>query len=619
MRKLGIIFSALAFLIFTCGSSFAANQPVQTKQPQIILDQLLTGPIPELNAKDLNIPADLSPGFHELTVEVYDKKGVISTKTALFCKDLQGQLHFDNVCPDLTPKPLPPKPARFNPYENPEKTISFFAIVFAVGGALVGSRRRKSESEADLGGVDSGSLGMPDNVKGWGDRRWYIHTKLFTSLDALPKAIVKSVERFSSLGARAISDARYLRAIFGNFAWLTIPLALYFSYLGMRSIKNHALPFERNILLILVLLGVFDAFAGICAAFVYLDFTFASGNLNSQNAIFFTLGFTLLFFAPALVASKFRPLHRKVRDFSGLWERMTDYVLASILTGWVGSKLILALSGLIGYKIKLSDSANMIGVYIGFALFIRLLLEEIAWYLYPYRIYLLHIELREPGILLRLRAIIFKVGILIILAQPYIGWNTYLAIGISIFLFPQLLGLVGNKLPKFRLFGQLTPSGALKIVWLGIVGILVGTQILNRNLGSKESVLLSFVILPIPSFIYSVLDLFSKSPYFDIKHPKFRYIYRILSLLVLLVLVLQILGLNPVTEVLNAWHHPRETWNSLTYKWWPYVQVTWKDFCHWLVVAWKDISDWTRMLWRDISLWAIKTWDKAKVFWSPNY
>ena len=608
MKKLfPALLLSLLFGLFG-GSSFAATQPVKPNQPRVILDQLLTGPVPALNAKDLNIPPDLASGFHELTVEVYNKKGVISSKTALFCKDLHGQLHFDNICPDLITKPVPPKPAPFNPYSHPDATISFLAVVLAIGGALVGMRRRTKDEGSDLGGADTGSLGVPKAEKSWGDRRWYINSRFMDSLDSLPRSIAKTVEKFSYLLARSVTDARYLRAIFGNLAWLTIPASLYFSYMGMRSIKNHALPFDGNLIVILALIGLFDAFAGIFAAFVYLDFTFASGNLNSLHAVFFALGFSLLFFAPGLAASKFRPLHRKVANFAGLWERITDYVLASLLTGWVSSKLVAALTGLIGYELKITESANMIGIFIGLALLVRLLLEEVAWYLYPYRLSLLQVDLQEPGLIQKLRGIIFKVGVMVLLAQPYIGWNRYLAGGIAIFLAPQLLSLFGDKLPSSKYIGQIVPHGALKIVWMGLIGVLVGTQIMHHNLGAKESILISFVILPLPSFIYSVLGAFSDSPVLDVKHPRFRYAYRVLSVIVLILLLLQILGHNPIREIHNAWLNPAHTWHSLTYKWWPYVLTPWHNLTHWISVGWHNITHWISVGWHNITHWISVGW-----------
>jgi hypothetical protein len=410
-------------------------------------------------------------------------------------------------------------------------------------------------------------------------------------------------DNFSLLLARAVMDARYLRAIFGNLAWITIPVTLYFSYVGMRSIENQAIPFDRDITLILMLIGVFDAFAGLCAAFVYIDFVFASGNLGSQQSLLFACGFSLLFFAPGLLASKFRPLHRDVRNFESFWERMSDYVLGTLLTGWAASKLVGALNGLIGHELSITKHANIFGLFIGLALLIRLLLEEIAWYGYPHRIKKLSVQLKPRGIVQRIRGIIFKLLILVILAQPYIGWNRYLAAGIAIFLIPQLLGFIDHKLPYWKTLGQISPRGVFKLVLLGLVGVIIGSRITNSQLSAKETVLVSFVIMPIPGFIYSVLDSLSGKPIWDIKEPKFRYAYRFLGILVLIVLILQILGRNPIVELHQAWLHPGETFHSLTYKWWPYVQTGWHNFSHWMQVAWEHISTWAQSAWNHTYDW----------------
>ena len=170
--------------------------------------------------------------------------------------------------------------------------------------------------------------------QGWGDRRRYINRNIFNSLDELSTSTARGISGFSGLLARTILDARYLRAIFGNLAWLTIPAALVVSFLGLKQIDNQALPFEVMPLLILMCIGIFDALAGFFGSFLYLNFIFANGNFNSKEEVFTGLGVALIFFAPGLIASKFRPLTRRIIDFASFWERATDYVLAALLTGW---------------------------------------------------------------------------------------------------------------------------------------------------------------------------------------------------------------------------------------------------------------------------------------------
>ena len=94
LRNKLLVSLILIFTIATPALAFAENN-------RVILDQLLTGDTPQLNAEDIKIPDDLKPGYHELKVEVLDDAGVVSSKTALFCKSIDGELHFDNNCPDL--------------------------------------------------------------------------------------------------------------------------------------------------------------------------------------------------------------------------------------------------------------------------------------------------------------------------------------------------------------------------------------------------------------------------------------------------------------------------------------------------------------------------------------
>jgi hypothetical protein len=345
-----------------------------------------------------------------------------------------------------------------------------------------------------------------------------------------------------------------------------------------------------------MLIGVFDAFAGFWAAFVYLDFVFASGNLVSQQDLLFALGFSLLFFAPGLLASKFRPLHRSVEDFRTFWERATDYVIGSLLTGWAASKLVAALTGLIGYELPIAKYADEFGLYVGLALLIRLILEEVAWYGYRHRLAKLSVELRPRGYVQRIRAILFKLLILVVLSLPYIGWNRYLAAGVAIFFVPQLLGFIDHKLPNWKFLAQISPRGVFKLVLLGIIGLIIGSRISDAGLSAQETVLLSFVIMPLPGFIFSVFDSFSGSPYLDLKAPKFRYLYRFFGILVLVVLLLQILGYNPIVELNKAWLNPGDTFHSLSYIWWPYVQNGWYNFADWMQIAWHHTQDWVTSL-----------------------
>ena len=583
IKKVILLMFLLTFTIASPSMAFVEDN-------RVILDQLLTGDTPQLNAEDIKIPDDLKPGYHELQVEVLDDTGVVSSKTALFCKDLAGELHFDNNCPDLLVtnkvKVFRNQYKPYDPTSDPIGTASLALVAFAVGSSLLGfgsnrydenpagANENNDDSIGDLGGVSAAKLADREADLSWGDRRWYINTTLFNSLDDLSTSVAKGISGFSGLLARTILDGRYLRAVFGNLAWLSIPAAFVVSFIGLKQVDNQALPFELTPLIVLMCIGVFDALAGFFGAFLYLNFIFANGNFNSKEAVFTGLGVALIFFTPGLIASKFRPLTRGVKNFSTLWERGTDYVLASLLTGWSVSKLVGALPGLSKLTLPIADHANHIGLIAGVAVAIRLLIEEIAWYLYPVRLAKLTIELKKPGLVQEMRAIIFKTGIFYLLAEPFIGFNKYLLAGCGVFILPQLLSLVSHKFPKANILDQIIPRGAFRIVFFSFVSIFAVSYLKTLDLTPGDFILTSFVFLPLPALAFAFIDMFAGKRPFDItKNQKFRYLYRFFGLIILGILIIIILGKDPYVEVKNYFVNFPEHWavfteqSAITWSW----------------------------------------------------
>jgi hypothetical protein len=246
-----------------------------------------------------------------------------------------------------------------------------------------------------------------------------------------------------------------------------------------------------------------------------------------------------------------------------LWERGTDYVLASLLTGWSVSKLVGALPGLSKLELPIVDHANQIGLIAGIAVAIRLLIEEIAWYLYPVRLANLTVELKKPGLVQEIRGILFKTGIFYLLAEPFIGFNKYLIAGCGVFILPQLLGLVAHKFPKANILDQIVPRGAFRIVLFSFVSIFAVSYLKTLDLTPGDFILTSFVFLPLPALAFAFIDMFAGKRPFDItKAPKFRFIYRFLGLIILGILIIIILGKDPYLEVKNYFINFPEHWKA---------------------------------------------------------
>jgi hypothetical protein len=615
IRNLVLLFVVLTFSVGSTSLALAQDN-------RVILDQLLTGDAPQLNTNDIKIPDDLKPGYHELQVEILDDNGVVSSRTALFCKDLSNELRFDNNCPDLlVTNKVKVFRNQYKPYEpssDPVGTASIALVAFAVASSLLnfGSRRfdenpaaaqdDNQDSMGDLGSVAAAKLAKQEKSNAWGDRRWYINTTLFNSLDDQLISVAKGISGFSALLARTILDARYLRAVIGNLAWVSIPGALTVSFIGLNQIDNQALPFELIPLVILMCIGIFDALAGFFGAFLYLNFIFANGNFTSKEAVFTSLGVALIFFAPGLIASKFRPLTRNVKNFSTLWERGTDYVLASLLTGWSVSKLIEALPGLSKLNLPIVEHAGQIGVIAGVAVAARLLIEEVAWYLYPARLAKLTTDLKKPGLVQEMRSILFKTGIFFLLAEPFIGFNKYLFVGCGVFILPQLLGLVSHKFPKVDLLDQIIPRGAFRIVLLSFISIFAVSYLKTLDLTPSDFILTSFVFLPLPALAFVLIDMFAGQRPFDITiNPRFRYAYRTLGLIILGILIVIVQGNDPYLTVKNYILDFPDHWAAFV------------DQC---AAAWSWITNHAQTSWSWISEQAQLSWtwtsDQAQISWT---
>ena len=88
MRKLLLL--AIVIINFSILPSFGADS--------VIIDRITQSEAEEL---DLTIPEEVPPGFHSVEIEVYDDKKTVVKKEIPFCNNLDGEIHWDNLCPDV--------------------------------------------------------------------------------------------------------------------------------------------------------------------------------------------------------------------------------------------------------------------------------------------------------------------------------------------------------------------------------------------------------------------------------------------------------------------------------------------------------------------------------------
>lgn len=550
MKKTALLFTVIA-LNFMAFPAWAEGE--------VILDRLTKEQAEELN---IVIPKKTPPGFHSLTIEVYDDNGVVKDKEIPFCKNLRGEISWENNCPDVAKlasfdqlmkikvrEDLPP----YNPAQEPEKSSGLQVTALAALAALAGSQRAKgqsqktsSESEGsetgsdaqqeELTSIDSGKLAQIDREQGWGDksRTWQMPFTHFS--DYFFTTLTLSLSRFSPLLARTTADGGYLRAMFGGYSLLVLPLGIVFGVKAVFDTGGQALAPLLLTMLAIVAIAILDAFAGAIAAAIFLVGTLVAGGISSRSEALTILGVMAIFVAPALLASAIRPLRRLVSTTDGKWERLTDYALAVLLTGWLVNKMVNALNGLSGVQLAVTYQANTIAFLAASFVLIRMIGEDLATYLYPARLQKVSVELNDPSRLQRATSSAIKVAFFLLLATPYVGLNLQLALAGIIFVTPLVAGLTFvDSLPKYEKLDRVLPKATLKLVLLTIIGASIMTLLQKQFDDPTEFLRWAFVIAAVPGLLISVVEWFSAEPKLDWKTTRGgRLVYRLAGFLVFL-------------------------------------------------------------------------------------
>ena len=560
MRRL--ILLSIFFINFSVLPSNAADN--------VIIDRVTQNQAEEL---DLTIPESTPPGFHSIEIEVYDDKGSVSKRDIPFCKNLSGEIHWNNKCPDVvelqsfeelqktkTREKLP----AYSPAQEPNKSkdiqVAAFAALAALAASNQSSGRKKEENsdsesdthteKEDLTSVDTGDLQLFEKDPGWGDFSLSWDQKYTASTDFIFRDFTEKSSKHSPLLARTIADGNYLRAMLGSIATFLLPISLILGLKSLINVGGQALVPELGLVLAIVAIGVLDAFAGLCAGIVFFLGVLLTGHLSSRHELLTVLGVMVIFYAPALVASAVRPLRRLVTNRDLLWERITDYALAILLTCWAVEKMVGALNSLAGIQLAITFQAKIIAIFSAVIVGIRIALEDVATYYYPVRLQAVSGEFSETSQRQRVASLGLKTFVFFTLAAPFVGYTTQLFIGTALFIISPLVPIVKTKdFPKVKAFYYVLPKGVFKIVVMVFVGFLFSNWVQGLFTSPKLFLQWNFVILTFPGLILSILGWFSAKPDSNWRESDWgRRSYRLLGVCVFLLLVQLVRGAN-----LTAW------------------------------------------------------------------
>lgn len=554
----------------------------------VLIDKLTSSEAEELN---IEIPADVPPGYHEVVIEVYDDAGTVDQKVLTFCKDLNGEIDWASNCPDLvrmyTEPELIPLTQRaelppYDPAQEPEKSKDLAVTAFAALAALSvagasgtgqsnsggksenkngenseeegGDSGSEDEEQDDLSSISAGDLNKIEREPGAGDlsRTWRRAGTERT--DALFAGLITRISCHLPLVARTIADGTYLRAMFGSFAPLTILPGMALGVFAALDTSGQALPPALWLVMAIIALANLDALAGFAAGAIFTFGVAISGNLASRDEILTVAGLYIIFYAPALLASAIRPLRRLASDRDDAWERVTDYALGLLLSGWTMSKLIGGLNALAGVQLLITFHAKEIAWWTAVFVLVRMILEDFASYNYPVRISAISGEFRSQNTIHKVISLELKIFIFVELAMPFIGFNIKLLLGTILMAAPTIIGLtIGKRFPKFPILYRLMPTGAFKIVAMVFIGTFAASFIQALFTSPRTFLEWSFVVLAIPGLILSILGKMVKEPDVDWKRsPMGNAVYRVLGILVFVLLIQIVRGVDLYAAVFGS-------------------------------------------------------------------
>ena len=526
-------------------------------QKNVVIDRLTQSEAEDL---DITIPDDVPPGFHSITIEVYDDNGTVSEKEIEFCKDEEGVVQWDNKCPNLKldaePAPVDPEPVKaiktglqpYDPLDDPETTKGLHLAGFAALAALTSIKRNEKQSDEEqdqesLQSVSSGALKLLKNEPGKGDLSNTWDNRYTDESDFLFVSLAHRFNRFSPLLTRTIQDGNTIRAMIGSWAALLMPIGFILGIIATINTGGESLPPTWIIVALIMAVAIFDAFAGLVAGFVFFLAALLTGNITNRPEFLTTIGVMVLFFAPALLASAFRPFRRLVRTQDDMWERITDYALGTLLTFWVITKMVAAMNGLARLELPITDYGTELALIAAGLLLIRIALEDIAVEHYPMRLRALHVEIRKPSQIQKVRSLAFKIFVFFIMAAPFVGSTLNLVLGTLLFAIPQITSLsLEDNLPKKKLY---LPKGVFKTVVMIFVMALASNMIEGAFSSPEAFLKWSFVVMALPGFFLHYLDAITDAPESDWKTTeKGRMIHRIGGVIIFILMVLVVKGVD---------------------------------------------------------------------------
>jgi hypothetical protein len=394
---------------------------------------------------------------------------------------------------------------------------AFTLLAFFAGNRSESENSEQDEEEEEdssaLGSVDTNYQGIKIKHRGRGDDSVFVRSSFARTLDGWRHVAVLTMARRSPLTMRVSADGSYLQAIIGPLAIALPALGIALgAWLGAStSIANSLIPTSLVFVLLIVLVGILDAFSGLLAFVSYLLVILARGGIDNVADVRTLLGFSLLLFTPSLAAGATRPL-RRARDDWDAWERITDVLVSTLLTTWAIKSMVLALDGFARQKTDIATHSTLIAVVGGTFIFIRYLLEEFVSRYAPARMeYMTPAKVASQDLDSFLISQAVRAGLFIFFMIGFFGLTWQIFVAVAILVVPSILKRFDSNLPNVPLLFQIIPGGIPSIVVMAFVGFMFSNWVNTLPLLAEDKTKTIVIITSIPGLVIGLLKLFGRS------------------------------------------------------------------------------------------------------------
>ena len=326
-------------------------------------------------------------------------------------------------------------------------------------------------------------------------------------LHTVVSRFVRVTEHRSLLLTRVATDGQWVRAWWGSAAALLWGIATAVGILAALAPGKDLVLLTLPWAVALMILGMMDAAAGLCA---YVGFTLSQlvlGRVESIYDIRTLLGIGVLSVALPSIGSAIRPF-RRIGDGSNAarQDRIADYLIAPLFLGYAGASAYASLNGLSGLgMVTPGDATTFRNVLFTVAL-VRLMLEDVTVSEYPQRLRTVHVPVeQEPSPGARALSLAGTSTIFLLVAGPFFGygWQTWVAL--AAVLAVPMLNSVSHLLPNFAAVHRWTPRGVLRSVIMCYVGSWLAAALATRASDAFAARSIA-VLLLVPGTVLAVVD-----------------------------------------------------------------------------------------------------------------